>query len=67
MIFIDQTGYKITLDRHPQRIVSLVPSQTELLYYLGIKPIAQTIFCVHPSNNFKESNKIGGTKKAKLS
>ncbi|MFT5818430.1 MAG: ABC-type Fe3+-hydroxamate transport system substrate-binding protein, partial [Lentimonas sp.] len=31
MIFIDQTGYKITLDRHPQRIVSLVPSQTELL------------------------------------
>lgn len=66
MIFIDQTGYKITLDRHAQRIVSLVPSQTELLYYLGIKPIAQTIFCVHPSNNFKESNKIGGTKKLSL-
>ena len=66
MIFIDQTGYKITLDRHPQRIVSLVPSQTELLYYLGINPIAQTIFCVHPSNNFKESNKIGGTKKLSL-
>ena len=66
MTFIDQTGYKITSDRHPQRIVSLVPSQTELLYSLGIKPIAQTIFCVHPTQYFKESNKIGGTKKLNL-
>ncbi|HAV26387.1 MAG TPA: cobalamin-binding protein [Bacteroidetes bacterium] len=66
MIFIDQTGYKITLDRHPQRIVSLVPSQTELLYCLVIKPIAQTIFCVHPNRYFKESDKIGGTKKLSL-
>lgn len=66
MTFIDQTGYKITLDRHPQRIVSLVPSQTELLYHLGINPIAQTIFCVHPTPYFKESNKIGGTKKLSL-
>lgn len=46
----------------PVRIVSLVPSQTELLYYLGITPIAQTIFCIHPSKSFKASTKIGGTK-----
>ncbi len=66
MTFIDQTGYKITLDRHPQRIVSLVPSQTELLYCLGIVPIAQTIFCVHPAQYFKGSDKIGGTKNLNL-
>lgn len=63
MDYIDQTHNKITLDRHPTRIISLVPSQTELLYYLGIKPLAQTIFCVHPYPEFKAANKIGGTKK----
>jgi ABC-type Fe3+-hydroxamate transport system substrate-binding protein len=50
----------------PLRIISLVPSQTELLYYLGVPPIAQTIFCVHPSEAFKASVKIGGTKKLNI-
>lgn len=50
----------------PKRIVSVVPSQTELLYYLGIEPIAQTIFCIHPQVAFKQANKIGGTKKLKI-
>lgn len=66
MNHIDQTGYKITLARPPLRIISLVPSQTELLYYLDIRPVGQTIFCIHPSNEFKGSNKIGGTKKLRL-
>lgn len=48
------------------RIISVVPSQTELLYYLGADPIAQTIFCIHPENRFKKSVKIGGTKKLNL-
>jgi ABC-type Fe3+-hydroxamate transport system substrate-binding protein len=50
----------------PKRIVSIVPSQTELLYYLGIQPLAQTIFCVHPKVFFKQATKIGGTKKLKI-
>ena len=50
----------------PMRIVSLVPSQTELLYYLGTPPVGQTIFCYHPRNNFTKSIKIGGTKKLQL-
>jgi ABC-type Fe3+-hydroxamate transport system substrate-binding protein len=48
------------------RIISVVPSQTELLYHLGADPIAQTIFCIHPENRFKKSVKIGGTKKLNL-
>lgn len=66
MDYIDQTGYKITLERPPTRIVSIVPSQTELLYYLGITPVGQTIFCFHPTENFKSAQKIGGTKKLQL-
>lgn len=66
MEYIDQTGYKITLDRPPLRIVSLVPSQTELLYYLGIHPVGQTIFCFHPKEQFKNAKKIGGTKKIQM-
>ena len=42
----------------PTRIISLVPSQTELLHYLGLENevIAITKFCIHPFNWFK--NKI---------
>ena len=67
MKYIDQTGHKITLNRQAIRIVSVVPSQTELLYYLGIEPIGQTIFCIHPSDKFDDAHKIGGTKKLQLS
>ncbi len=67
MKYIDQTGHKITLNRQAVRIVSVVPSQTELLYYLGIEPIGQTVFCIHPSDKFDNARKIGGTKKLQLS
>lgn len=48
----------------PKRIISLVPSQTELLHYLGLEEeiIAITKFCVHPGNWFKNKTRIGGTK-----
>lgn len=64
----DQLNRKIYLPNLPQRIISLVPSQTELLYDLGLKDrlVGQTIFCVHPSEYFKSSTKIGGTKKLNL-
>jgi len=46
------------------RIVSLVPSQTELLYHLGLddKVKAITKFCVHPKAWYKNKTHIGGTK-----
>lgn len=48
----------------PKRIISLVPSQTELLYDLGLdgETIGITKFCVHPQNWFKTKQRVGGTK-----
>ncbi len=48
----------------PERIVSLVPSQTELLFDLGLKneTIGITKFCIHPQSWFKTKGKVGGTK-----
>lgn len=62
----DQMGSHISLEKPAKRVVSLVPSQTELLYYLGCPPIGQTVFCIHPSDQFKSATKIGGTKKLQL-
>jgi ABC-type Fe3+-hydroxamate transport system substrate-binding protein len=60
--FTDQLGKTITLDHPPLRIISLVPSQTELLYDLGANVVGITNFCVHPSACFREKPRIGGTK-----
>lgn len=60
----DQLGTSHTFAKTPQRIVSLVPSQTELLYDLGLEDsiVGITKFCVHPFH-FKSTKKIvGGTK-----
>ncbi|WP_333600567.1 ABC transporter substrate-binding protein [Flavobacterium sp.] len=63
--FTDQLGTFHTFETAPKRIVSLVPSQTELLYDLGLEEsiVGITKFCVHPFH-FKSTKKIiGGTKK----
>lgn len=48
----------------PKRIISLVPSQTELLFALGLEEevVGITKFCVHPSDWFRKKTRIGGTK-----
>jgi iron complex transport system substrate-binding protein len=61
----DQIGTSHSFETAPKRIISLVPSQTELLYDLGLedKIIGITKFCVHPYH-FKSTKKmVGGTKK----
>ncbi len=66
--FTDQLGTLHQFDNTPKRIVSLVPSQTELLYDLGLEDsiIGITKFCVHPVH-FKSIKKIvGGTKQVKI-
>lgn len=62
--FTDQMGRLISFSYPPQRIISLVPSQTELLFDLGLDTeiIGITKFCIHPREKFKRSTKIGGTK-----
>lgn len=68
MLFLDQLNREIHLVKKPERIICLVPSVTELLYDLGLKEqiVGQTIFCIHPQQYFKNSTKIGGTKKLQL-
>ncbi|RCR70893.1 ABC transporter substrate-binding protein [Larkinella punicea] len=48
----------------PQRIISVVPSQTELLYDLGLDQeiVGITKFCIHPAEKVKDKFKVGGTK-----
>ncbi len=60
----DQLGNIITLSQPPRRIISLVPSQTELLFDLGLqsKIVGITKFCIHPVDKVKFVTKIGGTK-----
>lgn len=64
MTYKDQIGREIDITKPLKRIVSLVPSQTELLVELGLfdKIVGVTKFCVHPKNIRKEKAVIGGTK-----
>lgn len=67
-IFIDQIGNQHTFDSVPKRIISLVPSQTELLVDLGLEEsiVGITKFCVHPYYIKKTKTIVGGTKTIKL-
>lgn len=63
-VYTDQLQRKVSVDVLPKRIVSLVPSQTELLSYLGLEQEVAGItrFCVHPASWFRSKTRIGGTK-----
>lgn len=52
----------------PQRIISLVPSQTELLIDLGLEKqlVGITKFCIHPTHLRKTKTIVGGTKTIKI-
>ncbi len=56
---------EVLLPVFPSRIISLVPSQTELLYYLGLadRVVGITKFCIHPEEWFRSKTRVGGTKK----
>ncbi|MEL1241655.1 ABC transporter substrate-binding protein [Flavobacterium flavipallidum] len=64
-VLTDAIGTQHTFAKVPQRIVSLVPSQTELLVDLGLesKIVGITKFCIHPKNLRNEKVIVGGTKK----
>lgn len=64
MNYYDQLGRDIRIELTPKRIVSLVPSQTELLVDLGLESsiIGITKFCVHPTKLRKTKIIVGGTK-----
>ena len=67
-VYTDQLNRKIELPFPPKRIISLVPSQTELLYDLGLRDevVGITKFCIHPDEWFRSKTRVGGTKKYDL-
>jgi ABC-type Fe3+-hydroxamate transport system substrate-binding protein len=64
MLFTDHLSRTVSLPQPPRRIISLVPSQTELLVDLGLEDriVGVTKFCVHPSHLRKSKTVVGGTK-----
>ncbi|WBA42050.1 ABC transporter substrate-binding protein [Hymenobacter canadensis] len=60
----DQMGRRVAVPFPPRRIVSLVPSQTELLFALGLgeRVVGVTKFCIHPPEARQTATVIGGTK-----
>ncbi len=67
--FTDQTGHKIELlKKAPKRIISIVPSQSELLWDLGLRDelVGITKFCIHPNEMFTSIERVGGTKELNI-
>ena len=65
---VDAAGTVHTPVRSTPRIVSLVPSLTELLCDLGLDSalVGRTGFCIHPRETVRTIPKLGGTKSVKL-
>ena len=65
---LDQIGRDVSFLNPLKRIVSLVPSQTELLVDLGLEDniVGVTKFCVHPSYIKNVKQIVGGTKNIKI-
>ncbi|WP_027802556.1 helical backbone metal receptor [Paraburkholderia dilworthii] len=61
---VDATGVAHEKAGVGTRIVSLVPSITELLFALGLEGriVGRTGFCVHPRDKVRNVPKVGGTK-----
>jgi iron complex transport system substrate-binding protein len=59
--FVDDFGYAVSINKTPERIISLAPSNTEILFALGLgnRVIAVTDYCNFPPEA-KEKPKIGG-------
>ena len=66
--FRDALGDSLTLAAPPRRIVSLVPSITELLFALGAGPAVAgcTVFCTEPAEGVATKARIGGEKNPRL-
>lgn len=64
----DQLGRTLELSKTPTRIISIVPSITELLYDLGLEDniVGITSYCVHPFHFLATKKSVGGTKKVNL-
>jgi ABC-type Fe3+-hydroxamate transport system substrate-binding protein len=68
MEFYDATGAAVILPAPPRRIVSLIPSVTEILFALGAGPSVAgcTVYCTEPSDGVATKTRVGGEKNPKL-
>jgi ABC-type Fe3+-hydroxamate transport system substrate-binding protein len=66
--YTDQLGNTVYLKEPPKRIISIVPSQSEFLWDLGLadKLVGITKFCIHPETMFRSIERVGGTKQLDL-
>lgn len=66
--YIDQTGREINLKEKPKRIISIVPSQSEFIWDIGVRDelVGITKFCIHPNEMFTSITRVGGTKKLNI-
>ncbi len=64
MTAVDATGVPIPTVGTGARIVSLVPSVSELLHRLGVtdRVVGVTTFCVAPADGFPQARRVRGTK-----
>ncbi len=64
MLIKDQLGKSLHIKERPKRIISLVPSQSEFLWDIGIRNelLGISKFCIHPDIMFKSKARVGGTK-----
>lgn len=60
----DQSGRELVLINYPEKIISLVPSISELLWDLNLEKeiCGVTKFCIHPETMYRSKTHIGGTK-----
>jgi len=67
-VIADASGVVVTLPAPPRRIVSLIPSITELLFALGLSDavVGCTIYCTQPPDGVSTKTRIGGEKNPKL-
>ena len=65
---VDASGVAVELPRPPRRIVSLVPSTTEILCALGLEEalVGITVYCVEPRDVVRGKTRIGGEKNPDL-
>lgn len=62
--FRDDMGRELIIGRPPRRIVSLVPSETETLFALGLgdRVVGRTRYCEEPRGAVEAIAVVGGTK-----
>jgi ABC-type Fe3+-hydroxamate transport system substrate-binding protein len=66
---VDASGAPLVLPAPPRRIVSLVPSTTELLCALGLADalVGVTVYCIEPRDVVRAKTRVGGEKNPDLS